>query len=739
MKNVTQIFSFIFFLAASSAVSAQNYYFCDDGNDDNDGLSESSPFKTFDKARQMFEALDGGDSVLLCRGGVFPASGGNGPNSIENFKCSAEEGKQCTMSDYGDSGLRRPLIQVSGGHGLNFEDGGAPNADGGYVISNLMFLLVEANGVDAGIRFYNDVNDVVLDNLHIEGFTLGIQTAGANQYPEPGADEEQNRITLKNSVIINNKSQGWLGGCDDCIIENNHFENNGFASAILDHNIYLASSGGKTVDNMIVRGNTLYKSTHVDGKCQGVSLVAHGEFDGLIIENNLIKEDVGAVSQTCWGISVDPGYAKEETFRNIVIRNNQLLNVGNVGIGCASCDGAVIEDNVMIDQASVLTHGVKVPVRTEDALKSKNVTIKNNNIVLSHDGAVGVTVDGLNPFVVMQNTISQPSTTDTSTCIAKSDANANTDTSSNICNRHTEIVMDGNNVNLEVDAETQAEAQAAAEAQAIAEAQAAAEAQAIAEAQAAVEAQAIAEAQAAAEAQAIAEAEALAAEQAQASVDPDLIAEATAAEKAAAKAATKALRKAEKAAKALANAEAKALIAAEAQSTADDLAEAAELARRIANGESIAADVAQQQVEQFASADNTMNQASSSSSSSTAAGGSSSSSTSGGGSSSSSSSSSMSSSDGTSPVSQGDYASVATYTGQSSANSVTGFDATVPNTGSSSINDTVVTQLDMGDGSIPVIQGTVTQSGVLEALQADYSQVDPSQCRASAGGKCILF
>ncbi len=45
-----------------------------------------------------------------------------------------------------------------------------------------------------------------------------------------------------------------------------------------------------------VANNYLYKSSiQANGKCSGVSLVCHGEVNGMVIENNFIEEDPGLV------------------------------------------------------------------------------------------------------------------------------------------------------------------------------------------------------------------------------------------------------------------------------------------------------------------------------------------------------------------------------------------------------------------------------------------------------------
>ena len=400
-----------------SAAGGKTYYVCDTGNDENTGLSESSPFRSYEKAMSMFATISGGDSVLFCRGGQFPVTKGK---AIDNMNCSISY--PCTLGDYGDTAADKALIIVSDATmPIWFADGGAKTLDAGYIVKNLS--LVSTTGQAAGVFLFRGVNNVVLDNLHIQGFRIGIQIV----------DSTIHSVTINNAVVMNNKQHGLLGACSNCLLENSYFEGNG--SGILDHNIYLGSKGD-IVHNMVVRGNTLYKSSMVDGKCDGVSLVVHGTFEGITIENNLIKEDVGAVKGTCYGISVDPGYAYDEYFKDVVIRGNTLLNVGGNAIGCASCDGALIENNTIIDEGSVLVHGISVPVRTEDTVKSKNITIRNNKILLTKNWnqTSGVRVGGFHPMSVENNDI-YLADYPLSECVRGSDKNIDVKGASNACKK----------------------------------------------------------------------------------------------------------------------------------------------------------------------------------------------------------------------------------------------------------------------------------------------------------------
>lgn len=429
MTSSKKLLMGLFFFLFSAASQAQNFYVCDaNGNDEFDGRSEAKPFKTYDKAIWSFNKLDAGGSLLFCRGGKFEA---NISTRLVNSKCSAIE--RCTIGDYGNDALDKPVISANGVNAINFENGGGSKEDGGYIVKNLTLIAATKSG--AGVQLYNDVDDVLITDVHIEGFNIGVYSASTNNTAEGAVSNQINdRLVVKNSTIINNKKIGFLGGCNDCLIENNHFENNGNHPS-LDHNIYLAQKKFPA-KGITIRNNTLYKSAIVDGKCQGVSLVGHGLLEDVLIEHNIIKEDAGKVNGLCWGISIDPGYpTMDESFKNIIIRNNKIINIGGNAIGCASCDGAIIEGNEIIDDAKMMTAGIRVPVREENSTKSKNVVIRNNKVIASHENAVGVWIGGINASIVANNEITLPDYSRVE-CIFKTLANITTNTNTNICKTH---------------------------------------------------------------------------------------------------------------------------------------------------------------------------------------------------------------------------------------------------------------------------------------------------------------
>jgi hypothetical protein len=389
MKTIFYLKSiFLLIILFSKPLYAQDYYVCNNGMDTNPGTSPNQPWLTFDFALSKFNTLKGGDSILFCRNGTFTSS-----LQIKLFNKNCSAGQPCTIADYvspSDPKIQDydlPLIASMTDKGIfNFQDSGNADHDEGYVIKNLS---LKGNGYGYGIFLFNDVDFVTIDGLILDGFNIGVYSAGANAL-NPEANQFNENIRFINSTITNNVTQGWLGACNNCLISHNQFVNNGFGRNILNHNIYI---GGKNNFGITISNNMLYKSAIVNGKCSGVSLVVHGVVSDLTIKDNTIMEDLNAAEQTCWGISVDPGWDTEEFFTNVLIANNNIINVGNVGIGCASCTDLKILDNKILHSQDFGFVGIKVPVKAEDSVKSDQVVIKGNYFDLkdpNKKGKVGV-------------------------------------------------------------------------------------------------------------------------------------------------------------------------------------------------------------------------------------------------------------------------------------------------------------------------------------------------------------
>jgi len=370
---------------------------CRSGSDENSGTKQEAPFRTYERARKQFAELRPGNSVAFCRGGSFPIQ----PDSSQrwvNPNCRANA--PCVVRDYvpswGNSATPAPVIRAPADTRVfSLENGGPALHEEGYVFAHLD---LEGSGSGWAVFLYNDIDDVTMCDLVINKFELGVHLAGSDAVG-PGSDGTSERISLRNSRITNNSGQGWLGAGSGTSIEGCHFENNGFGKAILNHNIYL--SGDDAHDVKII-GNELYRSAIVSGQCQGTSLVVHGTIDGLRIERNLIREDLHAVADTCWGIGIAPAYDRAELFKNVVIDGNVVLNVGNVSIGLSSCQDCLVQNNIVVNEQGMTDAVIQAPAIERGAgdAPDERIVVRNNSIYA--DGGTGISLnkEGTNHQIV---------------------------------------------------------------------------------------------------------------------------------------------------------------------------------------------------------------------------------------------------------------------------------------------------------------------------------------------------
>jgi len=252
------------------------------------------------------------------------------------------------------------------------------------------------------VFIYNDTDDVLLENLTVSGFDLGIYFGAANA-PGVDSDNENKRLVLQNSNIFNNSGQGFGGSCSDCVVDHNVFTNNGYARAVLNHNIYWTgvqedrfTTGGRITNNILTQSGI------TNGICQGVELVAHGNHQNLTIEGNIIYEAIGKAGVGCYGIQTNAGYTSMEYFRNLRIANNKIWNVGAEAIGASSCSDCVIENNEIVQEQPLMQIvGINIPDKTEGTIdeKSTRITIRNNSMYFNNtETATGVSLVGYIPI-----------------------------------------------------------------------------------------------------------------------------------------------------------------------------------------------------------------------------------------------------------------------------------------------------------------------------------------------------
>src|SRR5438067_13550938 len=106
------------------------------------------------------------------------------------------------------------------GRTLSFANDGSTSHEEGY-----QFLNIEFDGSGGtGVFVYDDIKDVLLCNLVLNGFLDAIDVEGASGTVAAGSDGLNARITVRGSQIINNGDMGFIGACSGCSLEYNYFD-----------------------------------------------------------------------------------------------------------------------------------------------------------------------------------------------------------------------------------------------------------------------------------------------------------------------------------------------------------------------------------------------------------------------------------------------------------------------------------------------------------------------------------
>lgn len=387
----------------SLSVHGATYYFsdcqagadagCTAGNDANSGTTPSAPKRNL-PSRALVDGLTAGDQILLARNGSWRSAvtafwTGNTKGSAQNPIVIG------AYTPTGYFGTAKALITLTANDAncLTISNGGAtPVHKEGFTFKNIKCVGTGGSNNSIGVFTYNDVSDVLLEDLDISGFGIGIYPGAGNS---PGTMTA--RLTLRNSYIHDNGAQGLFGGGRGILVEGNTFDNNGYVGetnrpANHFHNVYLSSA----IDT-VLRGNTLTRSAVCNPKmkspcnaanqCHGVSLVIHGTASNLIIENNVVNESAGATAG-CYGIQVAPGgYDTPENFEGTIVRGNRLVNVGSAAIDMGAAPNSMVENNVIVwnSAPTYAVSGIVVP--SGNAVRSttldKQLTIRNNSIYIA--------------------------------------------------------------------------------------------------------------------------------------------------------------------------------------------------------------------------------------------------------------------------------------------------------------------------------------------------------------------
>ncbi len=322
------------------------------GNDANDGLSESTAFKSLLKINEL--EINAGDEILLQKGSVFE-------NEFLHLKnCGNINGEKIVISSFGD-GEKLPHIKTNG-NGVWYQDYGIELDYSGHRYKG---------DVSSSILLY-DVENIIIKDIEIsnkEEYTDTEAYSAPNKMDRTGvAAVAQNRGTL-HSITLDNLYIHDVNGN----VYNKHMNNGG---------IYI----------------TAFKPENEEKT--GIA-----RYDGVTVENCYVKN----VSR--WGIAVGYVYnhdkfaTKEldaETFKkygneNIVLKNNYVKFAGGDAITPMYALNALVEHNTADSCATEMNDRIyKYPEKRAGKVaaavwpwKCKDALLRYNDVVdtkLNQDG-----------------------------------------------------------------------------------------------------------------------------------------------------------------------------------------------------------------------------------------------------------------------------------------------------------------------------------------------------------------
>lgn len=281
--------------------------------------------------------------------------------------------------------------------------GGTPDATTKYWL----------RGATYGVNSSNDVWDVALQNLTIEGFGSGVNCSGGGSTTLFDGDGTSQFWTVRDSLFQYNDT-AILSGCSNVLIENNTLDHNSKPASTLDHSIYLddginALLTAYPFSTAILRHNTITNSSVLAaGNCVTTVIVVHGKKTAVeITENDIGEPTVNSSSGGCWPISVNFGYSigvpagehySDEGFDRLRILRNKLTNFGFVGIDLGISHDAEVSGNSLYTDYASGAGCIHLASQIQDPTVQTNDYTSTSNKVSGNSCYIKNPTDGSIPF-----------------------------------------------------------------------------------------------------------------------------------------------------------------------------------------------------------------------------------------------------------------------------------------------------------------------------------------------------
>jgi hypothetical protein len=354
--------------------TGQRYYYCNcgsghdascvNGSDSNLGTDPAYPRQSIDDAFTRLNNMNAGDTVALCRGGVWSGGG-----YITNTRCSASN--PCEFRDYTPSwasaSTARPRLTATSGTLVGFVNA----TQGGFRLWNLDLRNGDMNQTDGTLAVFGDVHDLDVCNVRIEGSYTGMNFQPTSTSPT--------HMTVRGCQFYNTGFCGFYGGSPGISITGNYFSNNGLIGSMTMHSVYLISEIGSGNVPPDASSSATYtfanNNVETDSRCGGVMVVVHGVFrnNHLVIENNRIV--TASTNQYCYGMQTSGGLAGAE-FHNALIRRNRITTTGQTAMEFSCCQDCQVSSNLAVNGGMEISTSNCNP----GGFMGARVTLQNNTL-----------------------------------------------------------------------------------------------------------------------------------------------------------------------------------------------------------------------------------------------------------------------------------------------------------------------------------------------------------------------
>jgi hypothetical protein len=351
--------------------AADPHGLCVPGNDANDGLTPATAKASFPIDWQIGN-MGGGSNVLMCTGGGWDNFN---PGILEPDNSS--KASPITFGTYAPASgaTGRPNLRVTGINQSGFvlgSYGAGGNWRGGLIFKGLRVYCSDPGATGTAFQINGRWRHIELDDMRLEGCYFGF-----NNNDGGNGVTSAEFITIKNSVIANNRGMGMLATAHDFVIRGNTLfgNNNTGVDPTFKHAIYIGADGG---GNRISITDNLFQDNSVfNGACVGGNLTTHGKIDDILIARNTIK--VSASAAGCYGISMSPGYGgRQEYHRRATVEDNVVVGVGNNYILVSMAVRPMIRNNRCVSTAAQLAQCVIVEGGDAEDDQASGARIFNN-------------------------------------------------------------------------------------------------------------------------------------------------------------------------------------------------------------------------------------------------------------------------------------------------------------------------------------------------------------------------